>query len=345
MIDVLVVGGGPVGLVAALHARCAGLGVRVLEPRAEPIDKACGEGLMPTALSELHRLGITVTGRPFDGIRYVDEIKGVAVAASFEPKLGLGVRRTVLHETLHLACREAGVLFTQERAADLGWRTDRAAVRTASGERFTGRWLLAADGLHSWVRRRLGLQRALRGPARFGLRRHVRLRPWASTVDVHWADGAEAYVTPVADDLVGICVLTSERAPFGELLDRFPQLRQRLSCAPFATGVRGAGPLLQRTRARRRGPVLMVGDAGGYVDALTGEGLASGFASARLAVACLVNGSLDDYETLWRRATLSSRAMTRGVLAAASSPSIRRQLVPAAQRFPSVYQAAVRALG
>ena len=71
--DLLVVGGGPGGLATALHARRHGLSVIVAEPRPDPIDKACGEGLMPGGLAELTSLGVDPAGMPFRGIAYVNE--------------------------------------------------------------------------------------------------------------------------------------------------------------------------------------------------------------------------------------------------------------------------------
>jgi 2-polyprenyl-6-methoxyphenol hydroxylase-like FAD-dependent oxidoreductase len=73
VIDVLVVGGGPVGLATAIHCALAGLSVTVAEPRGTPIDKACGEGVMPAAVRRLAALGVKPDGHPLRGIRYVDE--------------------------------------------------------------------------------------------------------------------------------------------------------------------------------------------------------------------------------------------------------------------------------
>ncbi|MFJ6722849.1 NAD(P)/FAD-dependent oxidoreductase, partial [Streptomyces sp. NPDC091259] len=74
MIDLLVAGGGPAGLATAIHGALAGLEVVVAEPRPTPIDKACGEGLMPGAVHRLAELGVPVAGRDFRGIRYVDGV-------------------------------------------------------------------------------------------------------------------------------------------------------------------------------------------------------------------------------------------------------------------------------
>ena len=150
-------------------------------------------------------------------------------------------------------------------------------------------YLVAADGLHSPVRRMLGLDRPAGGRRRYGLRVHVEMAPWTPFVEVHWAEGSEAYVTPVADELVGIALLTERQATFDDLLAEHVLLKERLGRRPLSR-TRGAGPLRQRSTARTLGWVLLVGDAAGYVDALTGEGIAIGLAQARAAVDAVVSG-------------------------------------------------------
>ena len=103
-------------------------------------------------------------------------------------------------------------------------------------------------------------------------------------MEVHWGSYGEAYVTPVGADLVGVAVLSAQPGAVRGAAQRFPQLRERLANASAATRARGAGPLRQRVARRVAGRVLLVGDAGGYVDALTGEGISLGMAQARAAV-------------------------------------------------------------
>ncbi len=335
MIDLLVAGGGPVGLATAVMAARAGLDVEVVEPRAIPHDKACGEGLMPGAAALLRELVGDLPGRPITGIRYLDG-SGRTADAAFRGQPGRGVRRTVLHEALHDAALTAGVRLVRGRvtAVEQGPSSVTAAGREA-------RYLVAADGLHSPVRRALGLDLPAPGPPRWGLRRHIALAPWTSRVEVYWAAGSEAYVTPVGDDLVGIAVLTGDRAGFDQQLARFPLLRRRIDRAPVVTDVRGAGPLRQRVRARTSGRVLLVGDAAGYVDALTGEGLAAGMQAAQRLVACLVRDDPAAYEAAWRLATRRSRWITHGLLAARRQPMLAPRIVAAAAALPWVFTAAV----
>jgi flavin-dependent dehydrogenase len=327
-VDVLVVGGGPVGLAAAIRARSRGLTATVVEPRPGPVDKACGEGLMPSALAELAALGVEVGGRPFVGIRYQRD--GLHAEARFRAGPGRGVRRTELHAALAARAEAAGAGHLR--------RSVHQVTQDAHGVRaddLRARWLLAADGLHSAVRRSAGLHRAAPGPARYGLRRHYRLAPWTDFVEVHWSPRVEAYVTPVADDLVGVAVLGPPGIGYDEALSDLPALGARLRGAPAVTAVRGAGPLRQRASAVRAGRVLLVGDAAGYVDALTGEGLATGLASARLAVAALAAGRPEAYPRAWARETRRYRLLTQGLLAVAGRPRLRTILVPAAVRFPA----------
>ena len=338
MRDLVIAGGGPIGLATALYAVRAGLDVEVREPRRGVIDKACGEGLMPAAVSDLLDLGVRLDGHRIDGIRYVDPSH--SVDAPFRAGPGRGVARTELHAALLSAAGDAGVPVVHEAVASV---VDRGGFVDVDGSR--AGHLVAADGLHSPVRRMLGLdvQSPSRGARRFGLRCHVETVPWSSYVEVHWSSLGEAYVTPVADDRVGVAVLTDQRRPLPELLAGFPTLAPRLRGVP-PSRARGAGPLRQRSAARVRGRVLLVGDAAGYVDALTGEGIAVGLAQARAAVAAVVAGDPGRYERDWRRVTRRHDLLTQGLVTATRHQAVRRRIVPTAARLPRVFETAVNQL-
>ncbi|MBD7917606.1 FAD-dependent monooxygenase [Cellulomonas sp. Sa3CUA2] len=337
--DVLVVGGGPVGLAAAVEARRRGHEVVVLEPRTGTVDKACGEGLMPGALRLLHAWDVDPAGHPIAGISY--RSPAGHVDHRFRDAIGRGVRRTVLHDALRERAATLGAVTVTGRADDV--RVTPAGVEVAG---ISARHLLACDGLHSPVRRLVGLEAPARRGAgradgrRYGLRRHHRLAPWTDLVEVHWSPVAEVYVTPVAPDLVGVALLGPRGASLDDALAALPELAQRLAGAP-AGPVRGAGPLRQRSTRRTAGPVRLVGDASGYVDALTGEGLRVGFAQAVAAVA-----TLDDpaaYERAWWAATRDYRVLTSALVAWAASP-LRPTIVPLARRSPGLFAAVVERL-
>ena len=262
MIDLLIVGGGPAGLATALYGARAGLEVVVAERRSGVLDKACGEGMMPHTVAHLERLGVDPNGRPLRGIRYLDGVRHVD--ATFRAGKGRGVRRTVLSAAMRDAAEEVGVRLVRDDIRNIS--QDEDSVRAGP---FRARYLAAADGLHSPIRRDLGLARPDRGPRRWGIRRHIHVPPWTDCVEVHWSSGGEAYVTPVDDDCVGIAILSSKRGGFDAHFHEFPALRERvLGCQRGAD--RAAGPLRQRVASRAAGRVLLVGDAAGYTDALTG---------------------------------------------------------------------------
>lgn len=346
--DVVVVGGGPVGLSAALWAVRAGLSPVLLEPHEGAVDKACGEGLMPGGVALLSSLGVHPPGQPLQGIRY--QRAGQSAEADFRDGPGLGVRRTALHRCLREAVTAAGVDVLPLAAERLSQDEHDVVVSTASPDQGAGpplraRYVIAADGLHSPTRHRMGLDVSRAGVRRWGQRRHHAVPPWSEHVEVHWGAKAEVYVTPVAKDLVGVAVLTSERAGFDVLLDGFPELRARLAGQAPVTKVRAAGPMRQRSARRVSGRVLLVGDASGYVDALTGEGISLGLAQAKAAVAAVAVQRPVDYEWAWWRVGWRYAVLTHALVQGTRPAWARRGVVRAAAAAPALFSAAVNELG
>jgi flavin-dependent dehydrogenase len=310
--------------------------VTVVELRRPPIDKACGEGMMPHTVRQLDKLGIDLPGKPFRGITYFDARR--RVDAPFRADPGRGVRRTALHTALTEAAAAAGVDLVTAHVGSITQDAD--SVRCAG---FRARYLAAADGLHSPIRRSLGLARPSRGSRRWGLRRHVRIAPWSDRVEVYWGDGAEACVTPVADDCVGIAILTARQGSFESRLAEFGELSERVNGQPHGPE-RAAGPLRQKVAGRTAGRIMLVGDAAGYVDALTGEGLGLAFGGAELLVNCVLAERPGDYDRQWRQLTRRYRLLTAGLLHAVEFGPTRTRVVPAAAALPSAFTRIVNLL-
>ncbi len=330
--DILVAGGGPGGLAAALYARRQGLSVIVAEPRPGPIDKACGEGLMPGGVAELAALGIEPAGMPLAGIAYVAERR--RAEARFAGPPGQGVRRTTLQSALTARANELGAQWVTRKISTL--EQDGCGVAAAG---IRARWLIGADGLHSTVRRAAGIRAAAGAPRRYGVRRHYTVPAWSEFVEVHWSRWGEAYVTPVQPNLVGVAILSSHRPD----LSWFPWLAHHLQDCAHGPA-RGCGPLRQVVSRRVAGRVLLVGDAAGYEDALTGEGISLAVKQAAAAVAAIVDDTPGSYERAWHRLTRHYRLLTRALVLASAPRAARRAIVPACEVLPGVFGGMVHTL-
>lgn len=340
MIDLLIAGSGPVGLVTAIHAAEAGLEVAVIDPRAGAVDKACGEGLMPQAIEHLHQIKVNPPGKEFIGIKYFSGSR--TATADFSGKPGRGVRRTILSEHLRQRASELNIVFMEGRVTDVEHNND--WIKAAG---IQSRYLIGADGLHSTVRSSLNLERRRKKKVsqRYGLRQHFAIAPWSDYVEVYWLPSAELYITPVDDETVGVAILGSGNLDFWEIVGQLPDLEKRLRGALPASKLRGAGPLRQDLKARTSGRAMLVGDAAGYVDALTGEGMRVGFEEGRASVAAILNNVPSAYEADWHQITRSYRVLAGGLLWASSNRLVRPLIVPAASTLPSVFKRIVNTLG
>lgn len=362
-IDALVVGAGPAGLATAIGLARRGARALVVEHRTPPLDKACGEGLMPGGVRLLTELGVDLArlrGAPLRGIRFLDGAR--VLEGEFATGPGLGVRRTALSAGLLDAAKRAGV-EVRFGCSLQDWRVDADGVRatTSQGE-LRARVLVGADGLGSRIRARAGLAcppvaRSLcaRGDAasgdrptstrqRFGLRRHYRVSPWSDCVEVHWGDGIEAYVTPVARDEVGVAFLWSGAGgDHAALLPRFPTLAARLAGAEPTTRVRGAGPFWQRARARTAPGVALVGDAAGYTDAVTGEGITLALRCADALAEIVADGApLARYEAEWLRLSRVHRRFAALLGVGVAHPALRRAAFAALALVPGAFERLLR---
>ena len=288
-LDVLVAGAGPAGLAAAICAAQRGLTVTVLDPVGAVQNKACGEGLMPAGVAALARMQVQLPERacwPLAGVAYQSGRR--RIQARFGPQqVAFGVARNVLSEALRRRASALGVAFVRGRLRALDASETGVVAATDLGAMHAS-FLVGADGLHSRTRRLAGLEApAAGGPRRFGLRRHFTQAPYSPFIEVYLGAGREAYVTPVDANRINVAFLTENPAAGWEAhVDAFPTLRARLT-GPPADAVAGAGPFWRPTHGIARGRVALVGDAAGYVDAVTGEGVSLALLAAEAWAAAL----------------------------------------------------------
>ncbi len=328
--DLVVVGGGPVGLAAAIAARQRGLEVLVADKSRPPIDKPWGEGLMPEGVSALRVLGVQVDSRdaiPFHGIRFTEA--GLSAEAYF-PALaghGLGIRRPALHQMLVNQAAEVGVVT---RWGEPVTGVSSAGVQIA-GPNVPCRWVVGADGGRSRVRQWAGF----RPPSssvrrRIGLRQHFQARPWTDFVEVHWHNQGQAVVTPVASNEVCISLFASGYSgPMAEQIKRFPELCRRLGGARATSLVRGTISGSSEMRAVVRGRVALIGDASGSVDAITGEGLSMGFRQALALAQAFEQQDLAPYQATHRNIVRTPRRIASLMLCIGARARLRRRLLHA----------------
>lgn len=331
------IGGGPAGLAAAIAARHVGFRVIVADGAQPPIDKACGEGLLPDGVAALERLGIqppVAEGLRFRGIRFLtSELSADALFSG--SSFGLAIRRTTLHALM------------VERAAQLGaefrWRTPVLGISHEGAQLSDGpvrsRWIIGADGSNSLVRRWAGMQRGSGPRLRYAFRRHYRVQPWTDHMEVYWGKHCQGYATAVTRDQV--CVALASHSPAMRLEEgvrELPELQARLHGAETISMERGALTGNRFHRRVSRGNVALIGDASGTVDAITGEGLGLAFAQAVVLAECLQTGNLARYESEHRRLMLRPRLMARLMLTLDGHPRLQRRTLQVFRRRPEIFR-------
>jgi flavin-dependent dehydrogenase len=339
--DVAIVGGGPAGLACGIALRQRGIDCTVIEALGGPgIEKSCGEGLMPDSLSVLRELGVAIDeaeGHPFRGIRFANATH--RADADFPDGVGVGMRRVKLHHRLAQRAEEAGVR--------LRWRSRAQLVDNkrmlVEGEEVRFRYLVAADGIGSGVRRWAGLDASRRESVRFGFRRHYKIAPWSEYVEVHWGLRGQLYVTPVGKDSVCVVAVTRD-APEDrwDLLEDFPEIAERLRDALLMSQQRGAVTATRKLRGVARGSVALIGDASGSVDAITGEGLAISFRQALALADAVVAGDLERYADAHDEIGRLPHTMSRLMLTMDRWPSLEKRALAVFAESPWLFEGLLR---
>ena len=315
MTDVIIVGGGVAGSTLAILLGRQGFRVELFEQRRLPKEKPCGEGLMPAGVAVLQRMGLVhaVGGAPFYGVRY--HAKNFTVEGSFPlvrgaPTAGRGQRRKHLDEVLFRTATATSGVNTHlgTRVERLLFENGRVVGVMAGGITRHAGLVVAADGIHSRTRHLLGLDAPQRRK-RFAILTHFRFArgkeqpPW---VDVFFARGHELYVTPLPDHEVLVAALSDAgnlaqpvEKTFSSWWSAQPLLATRLAEARQVSPLQCVSPLVARVKCGVAKGIILLGDAAGVLDPITGGGMAHALMTAELLAERLRHATTDEDDWIW----------------------------------------------
>ena len=359
MADVLIAGAGPAGASLAIMLGRAGLSVDVYDAHRFPREKPCGEGVMPSGVAVLARLGLleAVGGRRLSGVRYHGF--GLSAESDFPrvdgaPATMLTQRRLRLDEALVAAARATpGVrLFEDASVEGAVVEGGRAVGLRVGGELRRGALVVGADGLGSRVRRSLGLDGQTRRGARMGMRAHFRLaagRPAPDRLEIFVAPGHELYTAPLPDGELLVAALTTgrelggqPRAALARWIAETPRLAELLDGAEPLTDVAGRATVAGEARAGFAPGAVLLGDAARATDPLTAGGLAHALVTAERLAALVPRGltetgldaAMRRFDRERRRLLRGPALLTDGLLALVGRPVLARTTLRLMRAWP-----------
>lgn len=349
--DVLVVGAGPAGSAAAAALAARGRDVLLVESRAHPRAKACAEYASPRIVEELQLLGLPEEdwkgdALPLAGMRVIrgDDAVDVRYHDASGQRTAWGLERTRFDATLaaHAVARGAR-LMEHTAVVDVGWRGGvggiggrvvRATVRTPEGRRGVRcNWLIGADGARSRVSQAIAVERGAGILRRLGLVAHYEGAPGlVEHGEMHVGPGWYVGLAPLAGDRLNVGMalpLNGDRRPaeerFAAAIEGIPAVAERLRGRARLTPIIGASPIGHRVRRAAGRGWMLVGDAAGFIDPFTGEGIYRALRSARAAAEALEeldDHATDRYLTARRAAFAAKDALTWLVQGMLASPPL-----------------------
>ena len=368
-VDVLVIGAGPAGAVAALVLARAGARVTVLDRASFPRDKLCGDTVNPGALRILRRLGlahVTDGALGVDGMIVTGE-GGVRVTGRYDDgQQGMALSRRVLDARLLEAAVAAGALFedrilAQAPVIGADGQVTGIEVRLPSGrtERYTARVTIAADGRYSRVARALRLTRSPAHPRRWAIGAlFAGVAGLSSFGEMHVRAGRYLGVAPLPDGVANGCLVTADRAILqtpGILLQALrsdAETADRFARAELVSAPTVLGPLALDAAVAGVPGLLLAGDAAGFIDPMTGDGLRFAFRGGELAAAEALrvlaegwNGAHDRLFGARRREFAGKWRFNRTLRALASSPAAVRAAGVGAALSPALLRRTIRYAG
>ena len=365
--DVVVVGSGPAGSAAAAGLASGGARVILVEAARHPRPKACAEYASPRVREELARIGLpparwTDLAVPLLGMEMHagGNAARVTYADASGPRTAWGVDRRTFDELLARHAVASGAELREgTRAAGLVTAGGRVAgVRVRDGARATesirADWVIGADGARSGLARMLGIERSVRFPRRLGLVAHYAgLAELADHGEMHVGRGYYVGLAPApgGELNVGMALPMNGARPalerFEDAVAGLPAVQRRLADSQRLSPIRGAAPIGHRVSDVAGPGWLLVGDAAGFVDPFTGEGIHRALRSARAATSALLGGDepAAAYRAERRRAFAAKTALSWLIQGFLAAPPLLAHAIGRLERRPAAALRLGSALG
>jgi len=344
-----IIGGGPAGLATAICLAERGFEVTLFEKGTFPIDKVCGEGIMPTGVEFLEQHEVLNLISPNDkreiyGVRYVAN-NAKTLEGRFKSGFGLGIKRTVLSEALYKKLTHFKNVKISENSEIINIYKNDESVGVEIAERSNNKkyefdYLIGCDGIRSKVRKLCKLEsNKYVEHQRIGARMHFQTKPWSDLVEVYWKDYIEAYITPVGSDIVQFTFIWDNKSVRPQsryrmdvgLKELFPELFERVEGCKQVSKLKTIGPIAVSSKKLYKNRVILLGDAYTYLDGITGEGISIAFKEAECLADSVFNYSGDFikyYEKEVKKITKNYLKMTNLALHVSYFPILRRILFP-----------------
>ena len=380
--DVAIVGAGPAGAATAIALAREGVDVLVVDAQRFPRFKPCGEFMSPQCLPLLEELGAAdalraAGAREVRGMHLQGWGRGargafVDVGSARAPcDFGWALRREEFDHVLLEHARAAGARVVEGLRMRALLRSGDGAVigfegsdREGRPARVRARWTVGADGVRSRVARELGARREDPTLQRIAFTTRYRGAQHDDLAQAHFFDQGYFALAPVARDVVSVNLVLfmdefdRERLPrdeaFESWLARTPSFAERLAGAERIDPLRGVGPMAAHTSEQAFDGAALVGDAAGYVDPITGEGIYFALQGAALLARCLLDArgdaraerrALEPYLAGRRRHIAPRARLCRRLLDGLRRPRLARAAFALVQARPGLADLAVSMAG
>lgn len=308
---------------------------------------------MPPGVAILKKLGAFqeiphAESHYFEGIHYFSSNHN-QVQANFLEGPGLAIRRPVLSKALlNIAAETSGLLIEEKTSVQGIESSENTITLKTDSSQIQTRFLVGADGLRSPTRAWLGIEAPFTSLRRYGAVQHYAIKPWSRKVEIHWQSGLEIYITPCGPDEIGIAFLWDKNLytppALGKnladgFLANFPKIQERLQGIPKLGPAQAMGPFCRPVKNPIAHKAALIGDAAGYLDPITGEGISVGLKSALLLTDCLSQDkNLSWYAKELQKSRRNYYLTTQSLLFFAQHERLFNSAISFLDKYPKLFQ-------